>query len=82
MKCGCIVNDLCSETVVQRNLFDTKDRTKENLAMITMDKINRYAGKDVLKVAVQRFDNRYKLRADHLSPKYTTRIDEILKVKI
>ncbi|MES2429430.1 MAG: Y-family DNA polymerase [Bacteroidota bacterium] len=82
MKCGIIVNDLCDENIIQQSMFDLKDREKENAAMIAMDKINKSIGKDIVKVAVQRFDNRYKLRADHLSPKYTTRINEILKVKI
>lgn len=82
MKCGIIVNDLCPETVVQKNMFDDRDRKKENTVMVAMDKINKYVGKDVVRIAVQRFDNRYRLRADHLSKKYTTRINEILKVKI
>lgn len=82
MKCGVIVNGLLPDELIQKNMFDTKDRAKENKIMNTMDTINAQMGKDVVRMAVQRFDNRYKLRADHLSPRYTTNINEILKVKL
>ena len=38
-------------------------------------------GKDSVRMASQGFKRRYKLRAEHLSNKYTTNINEILKVK-
>jgi DNA polymerase V len=82
MKCGVMVLDLVPETVIQKNMFDTKERSKENKAMAAMDTINLSMGTGVLRMAVQRFDNRYKLRAAHLSKRYTTCIHEILKVKI
>ncbi|NCI51370.1 Y-family DNA polymerase [Sediminibacterium roseum] len=82
MKCGVIVNGLIHEDAVQQNMFDSRDREKHKKAANAMDKINRCLGKDAVRMAVQRFDNRYKLRADHLSKRYTTNINEILRVKI
>ena len=47
-----------------------------------MDSINALMGKDKVRMAVQRFDKRYKLRAEFLSKRYTTRLDEILNIQI
>ncbi len=81
MKCGVIVLDLIPETMVQINLFDKADRTKDKKLAKIMDAVNIEMGKDTLRMAVQRFDRRYRLRAEKLSKKYTTDFKEILKVK-
>ncbi len=81
MKCGVIVLNLIPETVVQINLFDKADRTKYKKLAKVMDAVNIEMGKDTLRMAVQRFDRRYRLRAEKLSKKYTTDFKEILKVK-
>ena len=81
MKCGVIVLNLIPETMIQANLFDTADRTKDKTLAKIMDAVNNEMGKDTIKMAVQRFDKRYRLRAEKLSKKYTTDFKEILKVK-
>ena len=81
MKCGVIVLDLIPEAMIQANLFDTADRTKGKILAKVMDAVNIGMGKDTLRMAVQRFDRRYRLRAEKLSKKYTTDFKDILKVK-
>jgi DNA polymerase V len=81
MKCGVIVLNLIPETMVQINLFDKADRTKDKKLAKVMDAVNNEMGKDTLRMAVQRFDRRYRLRAEKLSKKYTTDFKEILQVK-
>ena len=82
MKCGVVLNGIIPDDMVQASLFDIKDRHKDKKVMQAMDKINKSLGKDLVKMAVQKFDNRYKLRADYLSKHYTTDINQILKVQI
>jgi DNA polymerase V len=82
MKCGVMVLNLIPETRVQLSMFDKADRTKDKTLAKVMDKVNNVMGKDTIRMAVQRFDKRYRLRAERLSKKYTTNINEILKVKI
>ena len=82
MKCGVEVLDIIKEDELQFNLFDNKDRAKAKKALKVMDGLNVHFGKGTVRMAVQRFDERYKLRADHLSPRYTTRLNELLKIKI
>lgn len=82
MKCGVMVLNLIPETEVQINMFDEQHRSKSKKLCTVMDAVNKQMGRDTLRMAVQRFDRRYKLRAEKLSKKYTTNIKEILKVKI
>ena len=77
-----MVLNLIPETMIQANIFDTTDRTKDKTLAKIMDAVNNEMGKDTIKMAVQRFDKRYRLRAEKLSKKYTTDFKEILKVKI
>ncbi len=82
MKCGVIVSDLVPEGNVQYSIFDQSQIKKNNTVMAAMDKVNRIMGREAVRMATQGFEKRYKLRADHLSPKYTTDFNELLKVKI
>ena len=82
MKCGVLLLDVIPAHTVQVNMFDFADRQKDKKALLAMDSINALMGKDKVRMAVQRFDKRYKLRAAHLSKRYTTRLDEILNIQI
>ncbi len=82
MKCGVTVMDLVPESSVQASCFDQADRQRNDLVMQTIDRINRSVGKEIVRTAVQGFERRYGLKAEYLSPRYTTRMDEILKIKI
>jgi DNA polymerase V len=82
MKCGVIVNDLVPEDQIQRSMYDEADRPKAKTVMNALDAINRSLGKEMVRFAVQGFEKKYRLKAEWLSPRYTTHIREILKVKI
>jgi DNA polymerase V len=81
MKCGVTVNDLVPESAVQASCFDLADRTKNGRVMETVDKINRRIGREVVRSAVQGFERSYRLKAEYLSPCYTTRMSDILKIR-
>lgn len=82
MKCGVIVNDLIPASEIQQSLFDTKGVAKRKSLMNVLDKINTTLGKEIVRMAVQGYEKRYRLKAEWLSPRYTTNINEILKVRI
>lgn len=82
MKCGVTVSDFVPEDQIQPNMFDKCNKKRENALMETLDKINRSMGKDVVRLAVQGYERKYRLKAEWLSPRYTTKINEILKVSI
>ncbi len=80
LKCGIVVKDLVPETQVQASLF-AKPGSKKAL-IDAMDGVNKSLGKETVRLAVQGFEKRYRLKADHLSPCYTTNINHLLKVCI
>jgi DNA polymerase V len=82
MKCGVTVMDLVPESVVQASFFDGADREKNGRLMRTIDKINQSLGKEFVRAAVQGFERPYQLKTDYLSSCYTTRMSDILKIRI
>ena len=82
MKCGVMVLDILPENAIQLNMFDKKDRTKDKILSRIVDQLNTTMGEGTLRMAVQRFEKRYKLRADHLSKRFTTDIKDIVKIKV
>ncbi|MEO5563733.1 MAG: Y-family DNA polymerase [Chitinophagaceae bacterium] len=79
-KCGIVVCDLVSQDTIQSSFLDGQDRKKGKLIMQIMDKVNRSLGREVVRFAVQGFEKKYKLKAEFLSQRYTTNINEVLHV--
>jgi DNA polymerase V len=82
MKAGIMVLDIVPENQVQTSMFDFAKKERDKKIMSAIDKVNNSLGKEIVRMAVQGFEKRYKLRADHLSQCYTTNINQLLKVKI
>ena len=82
MKCGIIAMELVPENQVQTSLFDQVDKTRQKKLAQTMDNINKTMGRDVVRLAVQGFERSYRAKAEHLSKRYTTNMNQLLKVKI
>jgi DNA polymerase V len=80
MKCGVTVCDLVPEENIQQSMFDTADQARSKLVMNALDTINKSLGKEIVRFAVQGYEKKYRLKAAHLSKKYTTNIDQLLKV--
>ena len=82
MKCGLTAMDLVPDTMVQTNLFEQDDRLKDRVMTAAMDRINQSMGKDLVRMAVQGYEKRYRPKLAFRSPRYTTNIRELLKVRI
>jgi len=81
MKAGIMVMDLVPDDKIQTSLFDNADSSRNKTIMSTLDKVNQSLGKEIVRLAVQGFEKRYRLKTEYLSPCYTTNINHILKVK-
>jgi DNA polymerase V len=81
-KAGVIVGDIVSEESRQLSLFHTQDIFKTKNIMNAMDDINRKMGRNKVRLAVQGFDRKWRLKQEKLSPCYTTRFEDVLEVKI
>ena len=83
VSCKVIVGNITQENQVQLNLFDQiRNREKYTKISKVIDRINSSMGRDKLRIATQGFDRKWKMKQEQLSQCYTTRIDEILTVKV
>ena len=81
-KTGVMVMDLIPANQIQLGLFENDtSRVKEKKTMSVMDGINQVYGHDVIRMAKQEFNTKWKLRQNHLSKCYTTRFKDLMKVK-
>lgn len=82
-KCGITVTEIVPEEKIQLNLFEPKKNSKQNALENTIDKLNQKLGKNILRHAIQGFDNNtWKLRCEKKSPNYTTKLGEVLVVNV
>ena len=80
-KAGVIVMGLTPNDQTQLSLFNTSNPKHQPL-MSVVDKLNRAYGKNKIKFANQSLGRQWKMKQEKLSKSYTTRIDEIITIKI
>ena len=80
-KAGVMLMDICSEKIVQGNLFDTINREKHQNLMVVMDNVNEYYGRNALKIAAMGDGKAWKIKQERLSPCYTTRFSDFPRTK-
>jgi DNA polymerase V len=81
LKAGVMMLDIVPQNEVQLGLFDKRDRAKDRRLMNALDRSNIAFGKDMVRYGTQSYGTKWKLRAQKLSPCYTTRIKDIMEVK-
>lgn len=79
-KAGVIVSGLVPTNARQLDLF-LSENPKHHKLMQVMDGINDKYGGHKMKIANQDLERTWKMRQEHLSPRYTTNINEIITVK-
>ena len=78
-KAGVIVTSLVANNSYQLGIFENEDYRHKPL-MKTMDYINFKYGEKI-KLANQDLKRKWKMKQEFLSPCYTTKIDDIIKIK-
>ena len=79
-KAGTIVMGLDSSKNYQLNLFENEN-PKHKYLMKTIDYIQKKEGQSKIKLASQDLRKRWKMKQEKLSPNYTCKLNEIIKVK-
>ena len=78
---GVVIGDIIPDNQVQINLFDLKNHQIARKELnIVMDKINQSMGRDKVQFLAQGISERLKLKQERLSPCYTTRWEDLLKI--
>lgn len=80
-KAGVIVLDFTPETGSQINLFQNSN-TRHHALMKVMDQMNAVYGQQKIKLAAQDMKRTWKMRQERLSPRRTTKLSEIITVKV
>jgi DNA polymerase V len=77
-KAGVLFTRLVPAHQIQMNLFDTRDRERAQKLMTTIDHINTQMGTGAIQYAVAGFKPNWQMRRSRMSPRYTTRWDELV----
>lgn len=75
-RCGVMLSELVPHSPYQTDLFASDPARQERL-MATLDRINRDWGRDTLHFAAAGIAREWKMKQQRLSPRYTTRWDEL-----
>jgi DNA polymerase V len=79
-KAGVVIMDFKPENEIQLNLFENSNLKHIEL-MKTMDVINHCYGQQKIRLASQDQKRVWKMKQERLSPRYTTRLQDIIIVK-
>ena len=79
-KAGVIVTELIDENRKQFQLFD-EENPKHLALMKVMDKLNNKIGDTKIKLATQDLNRTWNMKQNHLSPRYTTNLNDILEIR-
>ena len=79
-KAGVMLNDLLDAKTAPVQMFPSRDPVKSARLMATMDSLNGRFGRGMVRPAVSGIERRWKAKAEHLSPRYTTRLSEVASV--
>jgi len=81
-RAGVIVSDIVPQSQVQLTFFHQHiDIEKRQKLMMAVDKLNDGYGRMKVRFAINGFEKKWPLRQEKLSPCYTTRISDLLRIK-
>lgn len=79
-KAGVILLDIVPQNAVQMNLFSPRNSEKSNRLMTVIDKINHTYHQAKVHLAVDGSGRSWRLKNEHLSPCYTTDLQQIIQI--
>lgn len=77
-RAGIILHGLVPADQLTGRLFSNEVMEKFKLIMPVMDRLNRKYGRDTVRFGVARPNGRWRTKAEHSSPHYTTRLSDVL----
>ncbi len=79
-KAGVMLNDLVDAKTAPLHMFPSRDPEQSAKLMAVIDGVNGRFGRGVLRPAVTGVERRWTAKAEFLSPRYTTRLDDLMQV--
>lgn len=78
-KAGVFLTDIVRDTQRQQSLLLPLETERQVRLMETVDRLNKKCGQHTLRPLSMGFQRRWDMKQGHLSGRYTTRLDEVLK---
>lgn len=79
-KCGVMLMDIASKNVMQGDLFAKPNYKRRDTLMKLVDQLNMDMGRGTITFAAQGIKHGWQMRQSLRSQRYTTRLDELVKV--
>lgn len=80
-KAGIFLSDIVADTQRQQSILAGIDNERRVRVMRAVDEINRRHGRYTVRPLAASSERGWEMRRQRLSPRYTTRLDEVLRVK-
>jgi len=80
-KAGVILMGISPDSSTQLSLFESPN-PKHRILMRAMDQLNQSIGSTKVMFAGQSLDRKWKMKQEKLSPYFTTKIKDIIKIKL
>lgn len=80
-KAGVIVQDFTPEKGLQKSLFENRNE-KHIPLMQTIDKLNAHFGQQKIRLGSQDIKKIWKMKQEKLSPRYTTKLSDIITINL
>jgi DNA polymerase V len=80
-KAGIFLTDIVANTQKQQSLILRVDDEKQSRLMNAVDRINKKHGDHTVRPLAMGFDQKWNMKQARLSPRYTIRLDEVLRVR-
>lgn len=80
-KAGIIAMEITPANYGQRSIFENSDPRHGPLFAV-VDRLNKAIGAQKIKLAAQDLDRTWKMKQERLSPRYTTKLDEIITIHL
>ena len=80
-KAGVILMGISPDSTTQLSLFESPN-PKHRILMRAMDRLNQSIGSTKVMFAGQSLDRKWKMKQERLSPYFTTKIKDVIKIKL
>jgi DNA polymerase V len=80
-KAGIFLSDIVPDTERQQSILTGIDDERRVRVMRAVDEINRRHGRYTVRPLAVSSERGWEMKRQHVSPRYTTRLDEVLRVK-
>lgn len=80
-KCGVGLLDVTHRAIEQYDFFIPRETQRSQALMAVVDRVNKKYGRDTMVFAAEGFNGKWSMRQHYLSPAYTTRWNDLPRIK-